>query len=51
MTNEQLLELLQSAEMDLYDLGETIIPRIKITEAIEEVNKRIRRAERLKATA
>lgn len=54
MTNQELLELLQSVEMDLYDFdsfGEPIVPRGKVTEAIEEINKRIARADRLRATA
>jgi len=38
-------------ESDVFVDGEWIITRIKITEAIEEINKRIARADRLRATA
>lgn len=47
MSNQELLELLQSAEMDLYEADDDlIITKQKITEAIEEIHARMRKSAR-----
>lgn len=58
MTDQELLELLQSAETDLYGTDvSSMVTRLKVTEAIEEINARIRKnarisgLERIKSTA
>ncbi len=52
MTDQELLELLQSAEMDLYATDvSSMITRLKITEAIEEINSRIMKAARINSVA